>query len=179
MAVKSRLVWVDLEMTGLDVERCTIIEIATLVTDAELSLVAEGPCLVIHQPRAVLDAIAADVRALHDKSGLLDAVAASTVSLADAASRTRAFLEQHCAEHTAPLCGNSVWKDRQFLDRYMPEVSSYLHYRCIDVSSIKELVRRWYRGTVEVPKKGEQHRALDDIRESIAELAYYRSQVFR
>jgi len=176
---RSRLVWIDLEMTGLDPERCTIIEIASVITDDALEVIAEGPCRVIHQPSEVLEQMDAEVTELHRKSGLLDVVAASSVSLSQAASETLAFFKEHCREHTAPLCGNSIWKDRQFLARYMPAVSGYLHYRCIDVSSIKELVRRWYGGRIKAPKKGEAHRALDDIRESIAELAFYRQQVFR
>lgn len=174
----DRLVWVDLEMTGLDPTTCTIVEIATIVTDANLEVVAEGPSLVIHQPDEVLATMNDFVRDLHQKSGLTDRIRASDVSLADAAARTVRFLEQHCAKGTSPLCGNSVWKDRQFLERYMPEVITFLHYRMIDVSAIKEVVRRWYPPALHAPKKKEIHRALDDILESIDELRYYRSRIF-
>ena len=173
-----RLVWVDLEMTGLDPETCAIVEIATLVTDADLNVLAEGPCLVIRPPDDVLAAMSPFVRELHGKSGLLDRIAASTTSLDAAAAETLAFLEQHATRGASPLCGNSVWKDRAFLEKYMPAVASFLHYRIIDVSTVKELVKRWYPPSFHPPKKKEAHRALDDIRESIEELRFYRSTVF-
>jgi oligoribonuclease len=173
-----RLVWVDLEMTGLDPETCTIVEIATIVTDQDLAVLAEGPSLVIRPPDAALAGMSPFVRDLHAKSGLLDRIAASTVTLADAQRQTLAFLEQHAQRGASPLCGNSVWKDRAFLERYMPEVVAFLHYRMIDVSTVKELVRRWYPPPLHAPKKREVHRALDDIRESIEELAWYRAKVF-
>ena len=172
------MVWVDLEMTGLDPETCAIVEIATLITDSELTIVAEGPCLVIHQPDEVLATMGDFVRELHTRSGLLDKISASTVSLEDAAAQTLAFVQAHCEKGASPLCGNSVWKDRAFLERYMPAVVAHLHYRIIDVSTIKELVRRWYPPALSVPKKKEVHRALEDIRESIAELTFYRDRVF-
>jgi oligoribonuclease len=171
-------VWVDLEMTGLDQETCAIVEIATIVTDSDLVVIAEGPCLVIHQPDEVLAGMNSYVRELHTRSGLLDRIAASTVTLEEAARKTLAFVELHCARGTSPLCGNSVWKDRAFLEKYMPAVIGYLHYRTIDVSTIKELVKRWYPPSYHTPKKKEIHRALDDIRESIEELRWYRSRVF-
>jgi oligoribonuclease len=173
-----RLVWVDLEMTGLDQETCAIVEIATIVTDADLVVIAEGPCLVIHQPEEVLARMTPFVRDLHVRSGLLDRIAASTVTLDDAARETLAFLEKYGDRGTSPLCGNSVWKDRAFLEKYMPAVVGYLHYRTIDVSTIKELVKRWYPASYHPPKKQEVHRALDDIRESIEELRWYRARVF-
>jgi oligoribonuclease len=173
-----RLVWVDLEMTGLDPQTCTIVEIATIVTDSELTVLAEGPCLVIRPPDDALARMSTFVRELHVKSGLLDRIHASTVTLADAQRETVAFLEQHASKGTSPLCGNSVWKDRAFLEVYMPEVVALLHYRMIDVSTLKELVRRWYPPPFHAPKKKEAHRALDDIRESIEELRWYRSRVF-
>ncbi|MCC6526416.1 MAG: oligoribonuclease [Polyangiaceae bacterium] len=180
MARSGNLVWVDLEMTGLDPDRCVIVEIATLVTTGELELVAEGPNLVVHQPAEVLARMEPEVRRMHDKNGLTAASAASTVSLAEAEAASLAFVAAHCEPRTAPLCGNSVWKDKQFLERYMPAFVRHLHYRVVDVSTIKELVRRWYpNGAGAVPKKREAHRALDDIQESIAELRYYRSRVFR
>jgi oligoribonuclease len=174
----SRLVWVDLEMTGLEPETCTIVEIATIVTDSNLTVIAEGPCLVVHQPDEVLAGMSSFVRDLHARSGLLERIRSSTTTLDQAAAETLAFLAAHVAKGTAPLCGNSVWKDRAFLERYMPAVVAFLHYRMIDVSTIKELVRRWYPAAFHAPKKKEIHRALDDIRESIEELAWYRAKVF-
>jgi oligoribonuclease len=173
-----RLVWVDLEMTGLDPDTCTIVEIATVVTDQDLVVLAEGPSLVIRPDDEALARMSAFVRELHVKSGLLDLIHASTVTLADAQRETLAFLERHTAKGTSPLCGNSVWKDRAFLERYMPDVVGFLHYRMIDVSTIKELVRRWYPAPFHAPRKKEAHRALGDIRESIEELAWYRARVF-
>jgi oligoribonuclease len=178
MGTGARLIWVDLEMTGLDPEAHAIVEIASIITDGDLATVAEGPCLVIHQPDDVLAKMNQHVRDLHTRSGLLDRITTSTVSLKDATAQTFAFLEKHCSKGTSVLCGNSVWKDRQFLERYMPEVVTYLHYRMIDVSTIKELVRRWYPAPFHAPKKKEVHRALDDIRESIEELQHYRAKVF-
>jgi oligoribonuclease len=175
----DRMVWVDLEMTGLDPETCAIVEIATLVSDSELNVVAEGPCLVIHQPETVLAGMSQFVRDLHTRSGLLERIHTSTVTLEEATEATFAFVAQHAQKGVSPLCGNSVWKDRAFLEKYMPKVVGYLHYRMVDVSTVKELVRRWYPPAYLVPKKREVHRALDDIRESIEELRWYRAKVFR
>jgi oligoribonuclease len=174
----QRMVWVDLEMTGLEPETCVIVEIATIVTDAELNLIAEGPCLVIHQPEDELARMNPFVRDLHTRSGLIDRIRESTISLTEAEAATHAFLEPLIPKGTTPLCGNSVWKDRAFLERYMPSVVGLLHYRMVDVSTLKELVRRWYPAPYHAPKKKEVHRALDDIRESIDELRWYRSKVF-
>jgi oligoribonuclease len=174
----QRLVWIDLEMTGLDPNKCSIIEIATIVTEPDLAVVAEGPCLIVHQPDEALSVMSDYVRELHTRSGLLERVSASTVSLDEAAGETIAFLTQHCTKGASPLCGNSVWKDRAFLERYMPEVAAFLHYRTIDVSTVKELVRRWCPPQYHAPKKKDAHRALDDIRESIEELKWYRKQLF-
>jgi oligoribonuclease len=174
----GRLVWIDLEMTGLDPERDCIVEIASLITDDELETIAEGPDLVIHQPEPVLAAMSAEVRALHQRSGLLDAIQRSTTGLEEAAARTFELVQRHCAAGQALLAGNSVWKDRAFLGRYMPELDRYLHYRIIDVSTVKELARRWYGAEGRCPAKAEQHRAADDIRESIAELRWYRAKLF-
>ena len=174
----QRMVWVDLEMTGLEPETCVIVEIATIVTDAELTVIAEGPCLVIHQPEAELSRMNAYVRDLHTRSGLIERIQQSTVSLADAEAATVAFLEVHIQKGTTPLCGNSVWKDRAFLERYMPRVVGLLHYRMVDVSTVKELVRRGYPAPFHAPQKKAVHRALDDIREAIEELRWYRSRVF-
>lgn len=173
------MVWVDLEMTGLDPETCTIVEIATIITESNLEIVAEGPNLVIHQPDEVLATMSDFVRELHTRSGLLPRIRASTVTLDEAAAQTRAFVAEHCVKGTAPLCGNSVWKDRAFIERYMPSLLEHLHYRIIDVSTLKELARRWYPPEVLAPKKKETHRALDDVRESIEELLWYREKLFR
>jgi oligoribonuclease len=175
----GRMFWVDLEMTGLDPERCAIVEIASLVTDGDLAVVAEGPSLVVHQPDEVLAGMEPFVRQMHERSGLYERIRASTTSLAEATAQTVAFLREHVEDKTAPLCGNSVWKDREFLARYMPEVLAVLHYRVVDVSTVKELVRRWYPADRQPPKKKEVHRALDDIRESIAELQFYRETIFK
>jgi oligoribonuclease len=174
------LVWMDLEMTGLEPAKHVIVEIATLVTDDELNVVAEGPDLVIHQPEDKLALMEPIVVEMHTKSGLLDAIRASTVSLDDAGAQTLDFIKQWVPEaRKVPLCGNSIGMDRRFLDAYLPDIENWLHYRSIDVSSVKELVRRWYPGlTNGRPYKVGTHRALDDIRESVAELRFYRERVF-
>lgn len=177
----DRLAWIDLEMTGLDVERDVIVEIACLVTDAELELVDDGIDLVVHAGDAQLDAMSDFVRAMHVKSRLLDEIRASTVSIDDAGAQVLEYLKTHVPEPgIAPLCGNSIGMDRRFLARYLPEVDGYVHYRSIDVSSLKELCRRWYPDAYRKrPSKAESHRALDDIRESVAELRYYREAILR
>jgi oligoribonuclease len=173
------LVWMDLEMTGLDHTRDVIVEIATLVTDDDLRIVAEGPDLVIAQPEDVLATMGPVVSEMHTASGLLEEIRASTTSLADAGRATLEFITSHVPEpRTVPLCGNSIGMDRRFLAAYLPEIEEHLHYRSIDVSSVKELARRWYPD-VAPPKKGTAHRALDDIRESVAELRFWREHVFR
>lgn len=174
------LAWMDLEMTGLDPDRHVIVEIATLLTDDNLELVAEGPELVITQPPEAMAEMDDFVRKMHTKSGLLEQIEASTVTLEDAAAQTLAFLKEHIPEaRTVPLCGNSIGTDRRFLAKHTPEIEEFLHYRSVDVSTIKELSRRWYPPAFEnAPKKALGHRALDDIRESVSELAYYRSAVF-
>ena len=175
------LVWMDLEMTGLDPDRDVIVEIATLVTDDDLAVVAEGPDLVVHQPPEALARMEDVVRTMHSASGLLSAIETSTVSLEEAGRATLGFIRAHAAEpRTVPLCGNSIGTDRRFLAAYLPDIESHLHYRSIDVSTVKELCRRWYpEAFAAAPEKKGGHRALDDIRESVAELAYYRSAVFR
>src|SRR3954468_21138780 len=172
--------WMDLEMTGLDPAKDVIVEIATLVTDDDLTIIAEGPDLVVHQPESALAAMDQFVVDMHTKSGLLEAIHASTTSLEEAGARTLAFIKEHAPEpSTVPLCGNSIGTDRRFLAAYLPEIEQWLHYRSVDVSSIKELVRRWYPEVRSArPRKQGAHRALDDIRESIEELRYYRSTVF-
>ena len=176
----NRLVWIDLEMTGLEVERHVIVEIACIVTDSELAPVDDGVDLVLHADDAALENMGDYVRTMHTKSGLLPAIQASSISVADAQHRVLDYVRGHVgAPGVAPLCGNSIGVDRRFLDCYMRELDTYLHYRSIDVSSLKELCHRWYPEIYRKrPNKSEQHRALDDIRESIEELRYYREQLF-
>jgi len=178
--VSDLLVWVDCEMTGLDLVNDALIEVAALVTDPDLNVLGDGVDLVIHADESVLGGMVEIVREMHDKSGLTDAVRASTVTLAEAEEMVMAYVMEHVKEpRTAPLCGNSIATDRGFLARDMPRFDSYLHYRMIDVSSIKELCRRWYPRTYfGQPTKGLAHRALADIKESIRELEYYRRTVF-
>lgn len=167
-------------MTGLEPARHVIVEIATLVTDDDLNILAEGPDLVVHQDEAALAEMDPVVIDMHTRSGLLDAIRASTVSLADAGAQTLEFIQAHVTEpRRVPLCGNSIGMDRRFLAAYLPEIEEYLHYRSVDVSTIKELVKRWYPALNNSrPRKAGSHRALDDIRESIAELSFYREHVF-
>ncbi len=172
------LVWLDMEMTGLDPEKDTILELALIVTDAELEVVAESPDFVIHHPDEVLESMDPWCVEHHGKSGLTEASRRSTLTLAEAEAQALAFLSQHVEPRAAPLAGNSVHVDRTFLARHLPRLHDYFHYRNVDVSTIKELVQRWYPG-LRAPKKAERHRALDDLRESIAELRFYRETVFR
>jgi oligoribonuclease len=174
------LVWMDLEMTGLDPLRNAIVEIATIVTDDDLNVVTEGPDLVIGTTQEQLDSMEPIVRDMHTRSGLLEAIAASDLSLEDAGAQTLEFIRSHVpGPGIVPLCGSSIGTDRRFLAAQLPSIENYLHYRCIDVSTLKELCRRWYPKAFKgAPPKRTTHRALDDIRESIAELAYYRSQIF-
>ena len=174
------LVWMDLEMTGLDASTDVIVEIATLITDDQLELVAEGPDLVIHQPDGVLARMDDVVQKMHTSSGLVEAIRASTTTLAAAGEQTLEFIRRHVpAPRTAPLCGNSIGTDRRFLAAYLPAIEDYLHYRSIDVSTLKELARRWNPSAFDgAPKKAGGHRALDDIRESLEELRYYRTALF-
>ncbi len=173
----SLLVWLDMEMSGLDPETCRPLEIATLVTTPELDIVAEGPSLVIHQPEIVLDAMDAWNTQHHGESGLTEAVRQSHIGLAEAERLTLEFLARWLEPGRSPLCGNSIGQDRRFLVRYMPRLEAFLHYRNVDISTIKELVRRWY-GVTPPPKKT-THRALDDIKESVDELRWYRQHVFK
>lgn len=173
----NRLVWMDLEMTGLDPEVDTILEIATIITDGQLNIVAEGPNLVVHQSEAVLESMNDWCKVHHGKSGLTERVRRSEISLETAEQMTLDFIRAYVPERASPLCGNSIHQDRRFLVRYMTSLESYLHYRNIDVSTIKELVTRWYPAVM-IPAKRGEHLALADIRESISELRYYREKVF-
>jgi len=173
------LVWLDLETTGLDVETRTILEIATLVTDKDLNVLAEGPDLVLHHAEDVLIHMDEWCREQHAASGLLKAVRDSDVSLEEAERRTLAFLEPYCPPQSCPLCGNSICFDRRFLIRYMPKLNAHLNYRNIDVSSIKELAYRWYPQAMKQVEKEAAHRAMDDIRESLDELRLYRRLLFK
>ena len=168
-------------MTGLDPATNVIVEIATMVTDDDLEIVAEGPDLVVHQPPDALAAMDEFVRQMHTRSGLISAIEDSALSLAEAGRATLDFIKSHVPEPgTVPLCGNSIGTDRRFLAAYLPDVDQWLHYRSIDVSTVKELCRRWYpEGYAAAPRKEGSHRAADDIRESIAELRYYRKTIFR
>lgn len=177
---KDSIVWMDLEMTGLDPEKERIIEIAALITDGQLNVIAEGPNLVVHQPDELLAAMDAWNTEHHAKSGLTDQVRASTISEAQAEEMVLAFIAEHCDPRTAPLAGNSIHQDKRFLQKYMPRIEAHLHYRIIDVSSVKELIRRWMpKVHYKQPPKNEGHRAMDDIKESLRELQYYREAAFR
>lgn len=171
----------DLEMTGLDPERHVVVEVATLVTDDDLRIVAEGPDLVLAASATQLAEMDDVVRTMHTESGLLDAIASSTLSVDDASAQTLAFIRSHVPEpRRVPLCGNSIGVDRRFLRHYLPAVEEYLHYRSIDVSTVKELCKRWHPSLYgRAPRKAGAHRALGDIRESVSELAYYRDVFFR
>ena len=175
------LAWMDLEMTGLDPDRHVIVEIATVITDDQLEVVAEGPDLVISATAEELSGMDQVVRSMHTRSGLLAAIEASDISLQEAGRETLEFLRKHIPEpKTVPLCGNSIGTDRRFLARWLPDIDAHLHYRSIDVSTIKELARRWYpEALAGTPKKAGAHRALGDVLESVAELRYYRESVFR
>ena len=175
------LAWMDLEMTGLDPDRHVIVEIATLITDNDLEVIAEGPDLVVTAPPDALAAMEDVVRSMHTRSGLLAAIGSSTITLEEAGAATLACLKEHIAEPgTVPLCGNSIGTDRRFLAVHLPDVETYLHYRSVDVSTVKELCRRWYPEAFDAaPKKVGGHRALDDIRESVSEMRYYRDSIFK
>ena len=172
------LVWIDLEMTGLDPDLEVIIEIASLVTDPDLNVLAEGPCLAIHQSDETLARMDAWNQKHHNASGLVERVRKSKISNDEASRQTLEFIKQYCPKNTAPLCGNSITQDRKFLCKYMSELHEYLQYRSVDVTSIKELVRRWYPDGPKLPRKSDSHMALTDVRESLSELIFYREQYF-
>ncbi|HEV7238817.1 MAG TPA: oligoribonuclease [Thermoanaerobaculia bacterium] len=175
---KKHLVWIDCEMTGLDPMTDGLLEIATIITNYDLEVVERGPVLAIRQSEAKLAKMDAWNRRTHKKSGLLDRVRSEGVGVAEAEEQTLAFVKKYCYKRTAPLCGNSIGQDKRFLARYMPALHDFLHYKVVDVSSIKVLVSEWYGGRYKSPEKQEIHRALADIEESIAELDYYRKNVF-
>jgi len=173
---KGNLIWLDMEMSGLEPADCVPLEVATIVTDSELNILAEGPNLVISQPDSVLDGMDEWNTEHHGASGLTSAVRASTIDCKQAEMETLTFLRKWCVPGSSPLCGNTIGQDRRFIRKYMPELEEFLHYRVIDISSLKELCARWYKA--KPPHKKECHRALDDIRESIEELRFYRTHYF-
>jgi len=172
------LIWIDLEMTGLEPDKDRIIEVATIVTDAELNIVAEGPVLAVHQPDRIMAGMDEWNTRTHAKTGLTERVKVSTIDEAEAERQTLEFLAQHVAKNKSPMCGNSICQDRRFLARLMPDLEGWFHYRNLDVSSIKELAVRWKPAIMAGFVKKNTHKALDDIRESIEELKYYREHFF-
>lgn len=176
--VQPPLVWINMEMTGLDPDRDEIIEIATIITDSELNVIARGPELVIHQEAKRFELMDDWNQDHHTRSGLWDLVLKSTTTLEAAEKQTLDFIKQHTGPRESPLCGNSIWQDRRFLCRHMQSINEYLHYRIIDVSSVKELAKRWYPGIAQFEGKKEAHRAMDDILESVEELKYYQEKIF-
>ncbi len=179
MSKERNLLWIDLEMTGLDANIDVVLEIASIITDSQLNFIAQGPALVIHQPEVMLALMNEQVHKIHAKSGLIDLVKNSTISLEQAEQQTVDFLVQQAQKASLLLAGNTVWQDRSFLVKYMPRVMEYLHYRLIDVSSIKELMRHWYPKNPHIRfKKNDNHRALEDVQGSIEELKHYRKYFF-
>jgi len=174
----ENLCWIDMEMSGLDPTSCVIIEIASLVTDRDLNVLAQGPEIVIHQSQAILEAMDDWNKAHHGQSGLTALVQQSHIAVEQAEIATLDFFRIWCPPKSSPLCGNTIYQDRRFLIEYMPRLEDFFHYRIVDVSSIKELVRRWYPDR-QAPKPEKAHRALDDIMASVEELQYYREHVFR
>ena len=179
VAKADNLVWIDLEMTGLDPVRDHVIEIATIVTDSALNVLAEGPVIAVHRSGTELAGMDEWNRTTHGASGLLERVRASKFTAADAEAQTLAFLEQHAHSGASPMCGNSICQDRRFLAREMPVLEKFFHYRNLDVSTVKELARRWAPDVLAGVQKSSSHAALDDVRESIEELAHYRRVFFR
>jgi oligoribonuclease len=177
--LETNLVWMDLEMSGLDPKTCVILEIASLITDKDLNLVDQGPVLVIQHPSSVLETMDDWNKKHHGESGLIDAALSSKVTLGKAEQETLDFVSRYCNPQTSPLCGNTIYQDRRFLIEYMPKLEKFLHYRLVDVSTIKELVKRWYGPEFSSPPKKQKHKALDDILETIEELKFYRKMVFK
>lgn len=176
---KNNRVWIDLEMTGLDPEKEGIIEIATLITNSNLDILAEGPNLVIHQPAKLLTAMDSWNQKQHSKSGLIERVKNSKTTLKKAERVTLDFIKEYCLPKKSPICGNAVYHDRRFIIKYMPKLDAFLHYRMVDVTTLKILIASWYPKDKAIPKKKDSHRALDDIRESIEELRFYRKNYFK
>ncbi|MDH5649792.1 MAG: oligoribonuclease [Gammaproteobacteria bacterium] len=174
----NALIWIDLEMTGLNPDSDRVIEVATIVTDANLNVIAEGPVLAVYQPDSVLNGMDEWNTRTHTSTGLVERIKASGLSEADVEKDTLKFLKQHVGKNKSPMCGNTICQDRRFLARHMPELEAWFHYRNIDVSSIKELVRRWKPDMLNGYEKKNTHKAIDDIRESIEELRFYREKFF-
>jgi len=179
MTAKTNLIWIDLEMTGLDPRRDRIIEIATVVTDENLHVIAEGPVFAIHQSNELLNGMDEWNTNQHNKSGLVQRVQESVITEEIAQQRTLDFLREHTATNKSPMCGNSIWQDRRFLAAYMPELESYFHYRMVDVSTLKELALRWAPSIYNGLKKESAHLALSDVHDSINELRYYREHLLK
>ena len=177
--VDTHLVWLDMEMSGLDPDNDKVLEVALVVTDKDLDLVAEGPVLVVHQPDAVLDAMDSWNKGTHGKSGLIDKVRASRLTEAEVEQQQLVFMQEHVPKRASPMCGNSICQDRRFLARHMPQLEAYFHYRNLDVSTLKELAARWRPELKDGFKKANNHTALADILESIEELKYYREHFIR
>ncbi|QPJ64851.1 MAG: oligoribonuclease [Candidatus Nitrohelix vancouverensis] len=174
----NNMVWMDLEMTGLDVEKEVIIEIATIITDSELNVLAKAPCMAIHQPDEILERMDEWNTRHHNASGLVQRVRQSHITVEEAERQTLRVIKEFCPPNAVPLCGNSVSQDRKFLEKYMKELYAHLHYRSIDVTSIKEVIRRWYPEGPQFPKKSNAHMASVDIQESLDELIFYRKHYF-
>ncbi|XP_003387775.2 PREDICTED: oligoribonuclease, mitochondrial-like [Amphimedon queenslandica] len=178
--MSDKMIWVDLEMTGLDINKCTILEMACIVTDGNLKVIAEGPDVCVHHPESVLTSMEEWSQDHHEKTGLIKSCRESRYSMRDVEIMMLDFVKEHTSQGSCPLAGNSIYCDKMFLIKYMPEFTSYLHYRIVDVSSIKELCRRWYVKDYDLaPKKQNSHRALEDIKESIEELKYYKNKIFK
>ncbi|MBR1375171.1 MAG: oligoribonuclease [Cardiobacteriaceae bacterium] len=178
MRSEENLVWIDLEMTGLNPEEDRILEMAAIVSDKDLNIIAESEVFIINQDKKILENMNEWCKNQHGKNGLIEKVLASKLDEKSAENQMLEFLQKYCYKNKSPLCGNSIWQDRRFLCKYMPELESFFHYRNIDVSSVKELAKRWYPEAKQY-KKNNNHRALDDIRESIQELDFYRKELFK